>query len=68
MTSPLTLFRTAVPFWGHPTRVLSNLSPKRDYGPKRANLQVEKQISVLKRYWDIGTSIVFFRECTSKQL
>ena len=27
-------FRTAVPFWGHTTQIPSNLSPKRDGGPK----------------------------------
>ena len=31
-------FRTAVPFWAQTTQILSNLSPKRDCGPKkRAN-------------------------------
>ena len=28
-------FRTAVPFWGQVTQIPSNLSPKRDCGPKR---------------------------------
>ena len=28
-------FRTAVPFWGQTTQILSNLSPKRDCGTKR---------------------------------
>ena len=28
-------FRTGVPFWGQITRILSSLSPKRDYDPKR---------------------------------
>ena len=28
-------FRTAVPFWGQTTQILSNVSPKRDRGPKR---------------------------------
>ena len=34
-TSFLTLFRTAVPFWGQTTWTLSRLSPKRDCGSKR---------------------------------
>ena len=28
---------TAVPFWGQTTRILSHLSPRRDYVPKRIN-------------------------------
>ena len=28
-------FRTAVPFWGQPSQILSTLSPKRDCGSKR---------------------------------
>ena len=31
-------FRTAVPFWGQTSRILSNLSPKLDCGPKSVNL------------------------------
>ena len=30
-------FRTAVPFWGHTTQIVSDLSPKRDCGPLRVN-------------------------------
>ena len=30
-------FRTAVPFWGQPSQILSTLSPKRDCGSKRVN-------------------------------
>ena len=32
-----TLFRTAVSFWGQTTQILSNLSPKRDCGPRRVS-------------------------------
>ena len=32
--------RTAVPFWGQTTQIISNLSPKRDCGPKRVNTAV----------------------------
>ena len=32
-------FRTAVPFWGQTTLILSKLSPKRDCGPKRASIK-----------------------------
>ena len=33
-------FRTAVPFWGQTTQILSSLSPKRDCGYKRVNIVV----------------------------
>ena len=34
-------FRTAVPFWGQTTQILSKLSPKRDCGPKRVNASLK---------------------------
>ena len=34
-------FRTAVPFWGQTTQILSNLSPKWDCGPKRVNKRLK---------------------------
>ena len=33
--SSLNPLRTAVPFWGQTSRILSNVSPKRNCGPKR---------------------------------
>ena len=33
-------FRTAVPFWGQATQMLSSLSPKRDCGSKRVDTAV----------------------------
>ena len=35
--SGLALFRTAVPFWGQPTQMMSSLSPNRDCGTVRVN-------------------------------
>ena len=37
LTMCLNPFRTAVPFWGQPTQILSYLSEKRDRGSKRVN-------------------------------
>ena len=36
-SSPLTTFRTAVPFWGQTTQISSSLSPKRDCDSKGVN-------------------------------
>ena len=33
-------FRTAVPFWGQASQILSNLSPNRDCGPKKLSMML----------------------------
>ena len=38
-TSIIDRFRTAVPFWGQTSQIISNLSPKRDCSPKRVKEQ-----------------------------
>ena len=47
-------FRTAAPFWGQTARILSNLSPNRDCGPKRVNLCATLTTGTppLHRYFD----------------
>ena len=41
---PINPFRTAVPFWGQTTKILSSLSPKRDCGSKRVNRFVQQYV------------------------
>ena len=38
-TTPFNPFRTAVLFWGQTTQTSSSLTPERDCGPKRVNVQ-----------------------------
>ena len=47
-------FRTAVPFWGQTTQILSSLPPKRDCGSKRVNPMSSETPSTL------GTAVLFF--------
>ena len=50
LVPPVNPFRTAIPFWGQLTWDLSDLSPKRDGGPKRVERQggrVEETIDKL---------------------
>ena len=43
-------FRTAVPFWGQTPQILSDVSPKRDRGPKRAKARY-REASVWHSVW-----------------
>ena len=50
--------RTAVPFWGQTTQILSSSSPKRDCGPKGAKIkQIPKRaaVSLKKKVTWLGT-------------
>ena len=42
-------FRTAVPFWGQTTQILSSLPPKRDCSPKRVNARRATGLTVAER-------------------
>ena len=59
-------FRTAVPFWGQTTQLLSNLSPKRDCGSKGVKLLLNQTFGCLV-YLDLRLSTCCFsvRNCTS---
>ena len=39
---PFNPFSTAVPIWGQPSLISSDLSPKRDWGPKGVNLSTNE--------------------------